>query len=161
MWKQSDVERASVNFSRQIAAGLVSLTMIALFARDAGSWRYRSTLTRLNLPGTGALRLETETTMEYRRLVATLNENADTFVFAHHGRNSFYFWTGKKPLTGYNPTFWRILLNREQQERIVHVLKQQLVHPIVIREESPAPLPRGILIDYLDQKKNGRHQLAI
>ena len=71
-------------------------------------------------------------------------------MFAKRGRNSLYFWTGQRPPTGLNTTFWPFLLQAGEQERIVRAIEQRN-RVCVIDEPYPVPLPRegAPLVQYI------------
>ena len=54
-----------------------------------------------------------------------LRDNCDTF-FSAPGINSFYFWSGLKPPTDFNPGMWMTLLDDEQKNAIIDQLER---HP--------------------------------
>jgi hypothetical protein len=137
--------------ARPATVAVLSLFVMALVVRDVGFWRYRSALTPLDLPGTGALRLEKETVQQQRELVAALRKHADTFVFANHGRNSLYFWTGIRPPTSWNATFWRFLLRADQQAAIVEALRRY-PKACVVHESTPIELPSGPLVQFIQDE---------
>jgi hypothetical protein len=130
---------------------MLSLMLIATLAyRDVSLWRYRISLTRLALPGAERLRVPADVAAEQQWLARRLSEQADTFVFGEHARNSFYLWTGLEPPTGFNATVWPYLLRPDQQRRIVTALRNQ-PRVCLVREEYQGPRPKGEtpLADYL------------
>ncbi len=147
-WQRCVTRELHTIWSSRIAIALLTLFLVAVVSRDIRFWHYRSTLTPLALPGTGALRLPAETVLQQRRIVAALNGHADTFVFANQGRNSVYFWTEIQPPTSLNVTFWRFLLRPDQQKAIVEAL-ERYPNACVIHEDTQIKLPVGPLVEYI------------
>src|SRR5262249_20862430 len=88
--------------ARFVLPGVLALLMATIAVRAVAFHRRAQTLTPLGLPGADLLRMPAERATRYRWLTSTLRERADTFVFAEHARDSFYFWTGLAPPTGLN-----------------------------------------------------------
>jgi len=147
-WHESSTG-ASAAWASRIGWALAGLMVAAVISRDISYWHYRSQRMPLALPGTGGLRLAEDRVAQYQHAVQTLRERAASFVFAEHGYNSLYLWSGITPPTPLNTTFGRILLRPEQQVRIVESLKQA-PGMCVVREHSAIELPRGPLVEFID-----------
>ena len=103
-------------------ASLAALLALTLVARDVHFRTRWTELARLRLPGARWVRMERRDAARYRWLARTLRARTDTFVFAEHARDSFYFWTRLPPPTALNPTFWPFMLGQAEQERVVAAL---------------------------------------
>ncbi|MDA1179460.1 MAG: hypothetical protein O2931_11750 [Planctomycetota bacterium] len=137
-------------YSRRFAGGLLwAGSLSILLWRGVWLTKYRQGLVALDLPGCHLLAMDRDLVEQYRWLVATLQEHADTFVFAEHGHNSLYFWTQMPPPTSLNVTFWPFLLRPEEQSRIVSALKAKQ-RVCVVHEEFGAELPDGPLRSYIE-----------
>ena len=109
---------------RVATVGVLVLLVGTLLLRDSQLHQRRLSLTPLALPGATRLYMDNERVEQHRWLTLTLRERSDTFVFGEHGRNSLYFWTGLKPPTALNTTFWPFLLNAAEQRRVVSALER-------------------------------------
>jgi len=130
--------------------GMLLLLVCTLCVRGDQTFRYRESLTPLALPGADWMRVTKEKSEQFQWLVKTLQNEADTFVFGEHACNSFYFWTGIRPPTSLNPTFWPYLLGEKEQQRIITSLDESLVSAVV-HQPFDAQLPNGPLLEYLKQ----------
>jgi hypothetical protein len=91
--------------------------VIFLFVAAAFShwYRYASSVP-LGLPGSEGMRLSKSMVEEQRAIVAAVKASqSETLVFEGHNNNRFYFWTGTKPATAANPTFWPRMLNESER----------------------------------------------
>jgi len=158
-----DVEWRSVQPvapARFVLPSLLALLVATIVVRDVEFHRRAQTLTPLGLPGADLLRMPAERAARYRWLTTTLRERADTFVFAEHARDSFYFWTELPPPTGLNPTFWPFLLRPAEQDRIVAALERAR-RPAVVHEpydrslDDGAPLRRHVLSRFVPAVGDG------
>jgi len=136
---------------RWAIAGLVATAVVTLVVRDVSFMSRWSALTPLRLPGAELLRMERDQAARYRWLARTLRTRTDTFVFAEHARDSFYFWTRLPPPTALNPTNWPRMLSAAQQHRVITALAGE--RRIGVVHETPiGPLPEGSpLLAYLDE----------
>jgi hypothetical protein len=75
----------------------------------------------LDLPHAGMIRLPRAEKRVYRDIVSAVRADCDTFV-TMPGLGSFYAWTEKPPLTGFNATAWMTLLDDRTQQKIVDAL---------------------------------------
>ncbi len=147
-----DLACATVSEATQQASGKRlphALTIALLLAvgvtlawRDVWLYRYRDSLTPLELRGASRLRVPAEIAAEQQWLVAHLRDNASTFVFGEHARNSVYFWAELEPPTALNATVWPYLLRPEQQRRIVSALRAHS-RICLVRETYAASPPSG------------------
>lgn len=135
-----------------IAQGFAMLLVCTLLVRCSHFYKHRQGLTPLALPGAQHLRVPAETAETHRWLAETLRERTATFVFGEHARNSLYFWTGLRPPTPLNPTFWPFLLGPAQQQRIIEALEQQ-PRAGVVHAPFAADLPKDSpLLEYLQSE---------
>jgi hypothetical protein len=77
----------------------------------------------LNLPHAGMIHLPRAERRTYQDIVSAIRADCDTFV-GMPGLGSFYFWTEKPPLTGFNATAWMTLFDDRTQQQIVYALSQ-------------------------------------
>lgn len=97
----------------------VVLACVALFANMAREDRQSiASCVPLGLPGAEDLRLSERDVATYRWIAHNLSALSDTFV-SEPGTNSLYLWTQRAPPTALNCFVWPILLDREEQQRIV------------------------------------------
>jgi hypothetical protein len=137
---------------RWAIAGLLATAVVTMAVRDVTFTSRWSALTPLRLPGARLLRMERDQAARYRWLARTLRTRTDTFVFAEHARDSFYFWTRLPPPTALNPTNWPRMLSAPQQQRVIGALGRD--RRIGVVHETPiGPLPApGPLMLYLDEQ---------
>jgi hypothetical protein len=149
---------------RFVLPSLLALLVATIAVRDVAFHRRAQTLVPLGLPGADLLRMPAERVARYRWLTSTLRERADTFVFAEHARDSFYFWTRLPPPTGLNPTFWPFLLRPAEQDRVVAALERAR-RPAVVHEpydgalDDAAPLRRHVLSRFVPAVDDGYFQV--
>jgi hypothetical protein len=142
---------------RSLAAVPVALSLLSVSWTGVARWQYREGLTPLDLPGTAGMRLPAGQVALLRWAAAELARRADTFVGFPQARNSLYLWTGLEPPTALNATYWPLMLDRAQQQRVVAALER---HPraAVLWENSGDPGgstfagPGYPLVDYLRRK---------
>jgi len=133
-------------------AALAFLLTCLLVFRSAHLCDYRNRLASLSLSGAELMRVPPEKASRIQWLVRTLREESDTFVFGGHACNSLYFWTGQRPPTSLNPTFWPFLLRQEEQRRVIAALGDT-PRAAVVHEPFGAPLPKdSALLKYLDER---------
>jgi hypothetical protein len=113
--------------------GVAALTQHRLH----GIHRQYEALTPLGLPGAERVRLGRAHGELLRSLVATLRENADTFL-TYPGFNSLYFWTGKRPPTLDVLSHEVRLYSEERQAAMVEALLAY-ERPYVVRSLGLAP----------------------
>jgi len=94
-------------------------------------WGIYRANTALALPGAYLLRLPEEVVSQEHRLVDEINRISTSswppmqhLVFEGHNNNRFFFWTGLKPLTATNPTFWPRMITPSQEARIVQAIAE-------------------------------------
>jgi hypothetical protein len=158
-----DLARRSVELAtpaRFALPAVLAVLVATIVVRDVAFHRRAQTLVPLGLAGADLLRMPAERAARYRWLTSTLQERADTFVFAEHARDSFYFWTGLPPPTGLNPTFWPFLLRPAEQDRVVAALDRAR-RPAVVHEpydralDDGAPLRRHLLARFVPAAGDG------
>ncbi len=74
--------------------------------------------TSLDLPGARSVHLTPEESDLYRRVSLAIDANCRTLLTLP-GMNSFYFWTGLQPPTGFNATAWTTLFDEDHQQRVI------------------------------------------
>ncbi|MEA2400936.1 MAG: hypothetical protein QOK00_1339 [Thermoleophilaceae bacterium] len=79
---------------------------------------------QLRVAGADLIRLPPREAGEYARFVARIRDSCDTFITLP-GLNSFYLWTDQRPPTGLSPGDWMLLLDDEQQQRIVDAVRDE------------------------------------
>lgn len=109
----------------------------------------------VGLPGTDLIRLPPDQVASLTWVADTVRARCDV-VFAE-GFNSFHLFSGRKPVTGYNATIWRILLNDREQQAVVDGLRASPGPVCTIRPHSGlvagAGPPPGPLSRYLDESR--------
>ena len=114
--------------------------MIALIPISSGPgiYRYFSNVP-LNLQGARYLRLDRETATEQQQIAQAIISSAKEYLaFDGHNHDRFYFWTGLKPISATNPTFWPRLLDEgklETQIRQIEISDQVCVVLVPEREQ--------------------------
>ena len=72
------------------------------------------------------MRLPASFVTEQRAIVdAIVKSKASSLLFEGNNHNRFYFWTGLKPLTLANPTFWPLMLFDAEQDRLANAIDRQ------------------------------------
>jgi hypothetical protein len=149
----SDAMRAAVGAPvRRVLVVVSAVALIAIVVVRAFAFQHRSrSLVALRLPGSAYLRMERRHAARCRWLARTLRERTDTFVFAEHSLDSFYFWTETRPPTGINPTFWPFMLSSDEGAQIVDALRpRQRVG--VVHAPFAMALPDSPLRAYMDEE---------
>lgn len=108
-----------LNWCRRGLAAIAAIAFLLSFGQETLSLRRNyETLTPLNLPGAGRLRLSPDEVETYHQVVARLAApQVETFLTLP-GLNSFYLWAQKEPPNDLNVSAWVVLLDAEAQERI-------------------------------------------
>lgn len=106
----------------------------------------------LDLAGASSVRAgETEVRL-MRAISAGIDANCDSFVMLP-GMNSFYFWTGQEPPTGYNATGWPTLFDDEAQRHVIADTRSIeglcLLRNLPLAEGWGEGIPPGPLVSYL------------
>ena len=73
--------------------------------------------TPLGLPGSRLIRVYPEQVTATRALTEELRDGCDSYL-SFPGLNSYYFWSGKEPVTGFNVGNWMYLLTDSQRADI-------------------------------------------
>jgi hypothetical protein len=108
----------------------------------------------LDLPGARAIRVDAETVTRYRRLVAALQNQPDTF-FTMPGMYSLHLFTGREPPTTLNLTNWMYIFDDPTQARIVTELEARPHLRVVVNRAlleywmQGRPLPASPLVRYV------------
>ena len=98
---------------------------VLIVASSAHWWRYRQGES-LGLPGSTWMRLPKGIASEQRKIAeAIVQSDARYLLFEGNNHNRFYFWTGLKPLTNANPTFWPLMLFPEEEKRLARAIDDQ------------------------------------
>jgi hypothetical protein len=109
---------------RRLASLALSWVILALLIVHAyQAYRNYHSLVRLDLRGTGPLRLSRHDVAVYRWVANNLHVHCDGFITLP-GYNSFYFWAEKAPPTAFNTTLWWLLLDDREQQEIVQALSR-------------------------------------
>jgi hypothetical protein len=128
---------------RYPACWLLAALILITVDRDVRWTLRRNNFPSLNLPGADWLRLPDVQVDQQRRLVAALDrQQVSTFVFAEHGQNRFYFWSQRRPPTGFNATFWPYMLTDPQQQAVIDRLERDPNAAVVALASGRALLPR-------------------
>jgi hypothetical protein len=96
--------------------GWSAMVAVILLFGSRQAWRAFKTYrisTPLGLTGSRLIRLPRERVAELRAVTETLRDGCDTYL-SFPGRNSYYFWAGKEPPTGFNVGNWMYLLTDRQ-----------------------------------------------
>ena len=123
----------------------IGLLACVLVRRDVCGYRYRSARVPLGLTGAESLRLDPEFVAKQRWLVHQLRQNADTFLFSQHTRNSVYFWASMDPPNAVNATFWPFMLSSAEQSSIVQSL-DGYDRVAIVNEPHYDSVPSGPLV---------------
>ena len=125
-----------------VPVGILCLIILStLLIRDVQLGINRSRMIYLDLPGAEKIKLPENQVAAIHSVVDTLNDKADTFLFAENTRCSFYFWTRKPAPTAINATAWPFMLRSSQQQKIVEAAKR-FDKIVVVRDRVEWPLPK-------------------
>lgn len=135
-------------------ACIVILLSLLLNLRTAG--RSYASYQPLNLPGSGAVRVEPERVSDLHRISNQIRAAAGT-LFTVPGAASLNLWTGVPPPTGFNFTNWIAHFPLELQEQIVVSLRLA-DRPVVVWNEAllefwniRPPYPTSPLLEYISR----------
>jgi hypothetical protein len=104
------------SFLRRAVLGTLAVAVAAILGIRVNDLYERGT--PLGLPGARAVRTTEADAARYQWLSMNLREHCDRFLTAP-GLNSLHFWTGIPPVSTFNTTAWQVLLDDEQQARVV------------------------------------------
>ncbi len=105
----------------RIMTGVVCLFVVTSIAH----WYRYLSFVPLDLPGTSGMRLSRSVVEQQRAIVEAVKLcETETLVFEGHNNNRFYFWTGTKPATSANPTFWPRMLNESERQKMQETLSR-------------------------------------
>ena len=97
------------------------LLVVALGLRTEFYNRLYQSWEPLRLPGAKYVRLSPDTVEGFQVITKNLQAHADVF-FTTPGFNSLYFWTEQDPPSYHLATTWQLLLNRDEQRKVVDAL---------------------------------------
>ena len=151
--------RLNLSVRRLVEPALLALVVWFYYPRfgpsqlEALLTRYQA-LVPLDLAGASRLRLQEPEVRVYRDIVASIEQNCDTFV-SMPGFNSFYFWARQSPPTGFNTGPWMTLFDSGLQQQIVDRLAEHqsacVIHNRIVSEEwvQGRNIDRGPLVQYI------------
>jgi hypothetical protein len=126
---------------------LLAALLLITADRDVRWTMRRESYRAVNLPGAQWLRLPAKQAQQQQALVAAIERrHVSTFVFAEHGQNRFYFWTGMAPPTGFNATFWPYMLTDRQQGEVIRQLEQRPASCVIAMDGGDALVPQDRLV---------------
>ncbi|MDZ4852678.1 MAG: hypothetical protein SGI77_25595 [Pirellulaceae bacterium] len=101
-------------------------TAIVLVLSTSAHWARYLSGQPLDLPGTYCLRLPATVVREQRAIVEAIKKcETSNLLFEGNNHNRFYFWTGMRPLTTANPTFWPLMLCESEQQQLAKAIDGQ------------------------------------
>ena len=123
------------NRSARISTGLAWSVLVAGTLMKCSLWASRGfeeyrRFTPLGLPGSRLIRLSQERVTAMRALSEELRDGCDSYL-GFPGINSYYFWSEKDPVTGFNAGNWMYFLSDRQLADIEEGLAR-LTHPCVV-----------------------------
>jgi hypothetical protein len=157
------------------AAAAVALVGVAVHACviDYRRWVNYRAMPSLDLPGAHLVHVWPEQKIILNALVAQMKSSCDVFE-GFPGLPSFYFWTGMKPLTGYNLQCWQLYYTDAQQQQIIGALSAHpraciVYHPRLVKLWNPGgeqdvealPLVRYIRRSFKPLMSSGDYQLLV
>jgi hypothetical protein len=111
LFADSELYQLFCNRSAIAVAAALLLTTIVFGSR----WINNSPLDQ---PGCRWVRLDKETTDIERQTADSIRAiDSPWLAFSTRTHSRYFFWTGKKPLTSLNPTYWTVMMTESQQER--------------------------------------------
>ena len=150
-------ERRAIGAIAVVGAALTMLVLVNIQLRqplDAYRAGYDAG-TPLDLPGAEDVHLSPEDVNLYHRVSRALEANCRS-VLMLPGMNSFYFWTGLEPPTGYNATGWTTLFDDAHQQRVID--ETSSIRGLCLLENegiaaawSAGVIPDGPLVEYLHE----------
>lgn len=103
-------------------AVMVALVALAIYLPLGHKRALYQNSVPLSLPGASRIHLSGPEVAAFIHLSETLRNNCTTFISVP-GLNSFYFWTGLEPPTGFNTTMWMNLLSSDVQLEIIERIR--------------------------------------
>jgi hypothetical protein len=80
----------------------------------------------LGLPGSTYMRLPESIASEQKAISSAIVQSGTShLLFEGTNHNRFYFWTGTKPLTPANPTFWPVMLVDGERQTLVNAIERE------------------------------------
>ena len=115
-----DARKVIGSLSTAVLRGGVVVALIAIMGSGAlVTWRWTQ-FVPLDQPGCRWVRLNPpRADLERSFAEAIASAPGDWLAFDRQNHNRFHFWSGKKPLTAINPTFWVGMVTPEQTQRII------------------------------------------
>jgi hypothetical protein len=113
-------ERRAIGAIAVVAAAVTMLVLVNIQLRQPLKG-YRAAYdgsVSLGLPGAEDVHLAPEEADLYQQVSRAIGENCRSLLMLP-GMNSFYFWTGLEPPTGYNATGWTTLFDDAHQQRVI------------------------------------------
>ena len=139
------------NRSARISTGLAWSVLVAGTLMKCSLWassgleEYRH-FTPLGLPGSRLIRLPPERVTAIRALAEEIRADCDSYL-SFPGVNSYYFWSKKEPVTGFNTTNWMYFLTDRQRADIETGLARLSRPCIVIHRKALAMWMQGRPLD--------------
>lgn len=150
-------ERRAIGAIALVGAAVTMLVLVNIQLRqplDAYRAGYDAG-TSLGLPGAEDVHVSPEEADLYRQVSRAIDADCRS-VLMLPGMNSFYFWTGQEPPTGYNATGWTTLFDDAHQQRVIDETRS--VRGLCLLENEPLAagwsggvIPDGPLVEYLHQ----------
>jgi len=107
----------------------------------------------LGLPGAEDVRVSPKAAVNYRAIVAAIDQNCKSFVMLPE-MHSFYFWTQQEPPTGYNATGWTSQFDDAHQQRVIEDTRS--IAGLCLLENVPqaqlwgaGEMPPGPMVSYV------------
>ncbi len=118
-------EEAGSQLGSQLGLRIMTGVACLFFVTSISHWYRYLSFVPLELPGTTGMRLSRSVVEQQRAIVEAVKScEAETLVFEGHNNNRFYFWTGTKPATSANPTFWPRMLNDSERQKMQETLSR-------------------------------------
>ncbi|HWJ42180.1 MAG TPA: hypothetical protein VNR67_01995 [Solirubrobacterales bacterium] len=129
-------ERRALGAIAAVAAAVTLVVLVNIQLRQPLE-SYRDSydgLVSLDLPGAEDVRLSPEEVDLYRGVARTIAANCNSLLMLP-GMNSFYFWSGLEPPTGYNATGWTTLFDDAHQQRVIDETRD--IRGLCVLENEP------------------------
>ncbi len=150
-----EVERRGMAVIGAIAATMMALVLVNTQLRQPlreARAAYNGAVP-LDLPGATAVHLSQPEVELYRNVSSAIDTHCRSLVMLP-GMNSFYFWTGLEPPTGYNATGWPTLFDEAHQHQVIDETRSieglcQLRNTLIAKNWGNGTVPPGSLVRYL------------
>lgn len=101
-------------------------TICTLLSASMVHWVRYTNGQPLGLPGSACMRLPESIASEQQAISnAIVKSGASHLLFEGTNHNRFYFWTGTKPLTSANPTFWPVMLVDDERHELASAIDRE------------------------------------